>query len=117
MKTDHYKKIKLQLTEAEFLYFCSQTDVFALKRRLSFIYLMIGMAVSGWGLYMIFSHCPWFPLKRYVFVSLWLLLGTMATVGYVFINDLYHQRFLELIDAFAPNQLINKGEKEKNGHE
>lgn len=113
MKTDHYQKIKLQLTKAEFLYFCSQTDVFALKRRLALIYLTIGMTGSGGGLYLVFNHCPWFPLKQYVFVLLWLLFGTIAIVSYSLIHTLYQQRFLELIDAFAPNQLINEGEEDK----
>ena len=34
MKTPNMKKIKLQLTQIEFLYFCSQIELFKLKQRI-----------------------------------------------------------------------------------
>lgn len=118
MKTSNIKKIKLQLTQIEFLYFCSQLELFKLKQRHSYFLLALFGGLSGIGLYQLYFHIPWFPFQRFLFISLWLLLGTVLTITYVFIQAIFEERFISLIEELNVHSENHfKGEEIKDGNE
>lgn len=118
MKTPNMKKIKLQLTQIEFLYFCSQIELFKLKQRQSYFLLTLIGGLSGIGLYQLYFHTPWFPFHRFLFISLWLLLGTVLTVSYIFIQAIFEDRFISLIEELnSHSQNHTKGEETEDGNE
>ena len=91
--------------------------MFNLKRRNALFLIgmiLIGGTLGFWKLY------PFVSLNAFaklVFILLWLFFGLLLVGGYFLVEDIYTERFVELIEFLTPEKESLEGEEVKNGDE
>lgn len=117
MKESQYKKIKLKLTPLEFSFFCSQFELFNLKRKNALILLSVISVLGALGFCKLYPIIPQYTFTKILFILLWLFFGFSLLGGYFLIEDIYAERFAELIEFLTPKEESFEGEEIKNGNE
>ena len=117
MEESQYKKVKLKLTPLEFSFFCSQVELFNLKRRNALFLLSIISVLGVLGFYKLYPIIPQYTFTKLLFILLWLFFGCSLLMGVFLIEDIYVERFAELIEFLTPKEESFEGEEIKNGNE